>query len=108
MYICIVKLKVMSYIKTYKDFTLQEAVHECIKDWAVSGYDNELQRLSDFEDIAYGGGNIDSLVEDAIEFLLSKTDFTEDFLRENKDVITKYMSEQAKVEMPYIMNFSNE
>lgn len=98
----------MSYIKTYKDFTLQEAVHECIKDWAAGGYDNDLQRLSDFEDIAYGGGNIDSLVEDAIEFLLSKTDFTEDFLRENKDVITKYMSEQAKIEMPYIMNFSNE
>lgn len=98
----------MNFIKTYKDFTLQEAVHECIKDWAVGGYDNDLQRLSDFEDIAYGGGNIDSLVEDAIEFLLSKTGFTEDFLRENKDAITKYMSEQAKVEMPYIMNFNNE
>lgn len=98
----------MSYIKTYKDFTLQEAVHECIKDWAVGGYDNDLQRLSDFEDIAYGGGNIDSLVEDAIEFLLSETDFTEDFLRKNKDMITEYMSEQAKVEMTYIMNFNNE
>lgn len=98
----------MSFIKTYKDFTLQEAVHECIKDWAVGGYDNDLQRLSDFEDMAYGGGNIDSLVEDAIEFLLSETDFTEDFLRENKDVIIEYMSEQAKIEMTYIMNFNNE
>lgn len=98
----------MSFIKTYKDFTLQEAVHECIKDWAVGGYDNDLQRLSDFEDMAYGGGNIDSLVEDAIEFLLDKTDFTEDFLRENKDMIIEYMSEQAKIEMTYIMNFNNE
>jgi len=98
----------MSFIKTYKDFTLQEAVHECIKDWAVGGYDNDLQRLSDFEDMAYGGGNIDSLVEDAIEFLLGETDFTEDFLRENKDVIIEYMSEQAKIEMTYIMNFNNE
>lgn len=98
----------MSFIKTYKDFTLQEAVHECIKDWAVGGYDNDLQRLSDFEDIAYGGGNIDSLVEDAIEFLLSETDFTEDFLRKNKDMIAEYMSEQAKIEMTYIMNFNNE
>ena len=98
----------MSYIKTYKDFTLQEAVHECIKDWAVCGYDNELQRLSDFEDIAYGGGNIDSLVENTIEFLLDKTNFTEEFLQENKSKIVEYMSEQAKVEMPYIMNFNNE
>lgn len=98
----------MKTIKTYSQFTLQEAVKECVKDWCCIGYDNNLQRLSDFEDIAYGGGNIDSLVEDAIEFLLSKTDFTEDFLRENKSMITKYMSEQAKVEMPYIMNFNNE
>ncbi|MBR4591400.1 MAG: hypothetical protein IKO36_12215 [Bacteroidaceae bacterium] len=96
----------MKYIKNYNNFTLQDAVHECIKQWAVEGYDNELQRLSDFEDMAYGGGNIDSLSEDVIEFLVANTDFDINFLKENKDEIVKYMSEQAKIEMPFIINFN--
>jgi hypothetical protein len=93
----------MSTIKTYKDFSLQVAVRECVKTWAVCGYDNELQRISDFEDMAYGGGNIESLTEDAIDFLSDNTEFTREFLEKNKNKIVEYMAEQAKVEIPYIM-----
>ena len=95
----------MGNIRTYQQYTdLQSAVHECVKDWAVGGYDNELQRISDFEDMAGGGGNIDTLVETMIEFLVKKTCYTEEYLEENKEQVRLYMAEQAKIEMPYIMN----
>lgn len=102
----------MAHIQTYKEYTdiqnLQIVVHEGVKEWAVCGYDNDLQRISDFEDMAYGGGNIDSLVECMVEFAKNNSYFTEDWLYENRDNIIQYMAEQAKIEMPYIMTIEDD